>query len=286
MAIYVDEETRLVVQGATGATGRKLMPYLLEYGTDVVAGVSPGQAGESVEGVPVYGTVDAAVAAEDANASFVTVPARFAKDATLEAIDAGINTIVVIAEDVPVQDTLTMSSYAAAHDATLIGPNTLGIISPGKSAASLTATGNGWYAPGSVGVVTRSGTLSSEVANTLTKRGIGQSTVFSVGGDPYVGTTPAEAFQAFDRDPETEVIAYVGEIGGGFERDAAVVCDRMDTPVCAAVVGRYAPPGKQMGHAGAIRDDDEDKAETLRQAGANVVDSPFTLNDAVETYLG
>lgn len=285
MAIYVDEDTRLLVQGATGATGRKLIPYLLEYGTNVVAGVAPGRSGEAVEGVPVYGTIDAAVAEHNANTSFVTVPARFVKDAVLEAIDSGIDTIVVIAEGVPVKDTLTIAVYAKAHQTTLIGPNTLGIISPGKTAASLTATGNDWYKPGEVGVVTRSGTLSSEVASALTKRGIGQSTVFSVGGDPYVGTTPAEAFEAFDRDTETSVIAYVGEIGGGFERDAAAVCEQIDTPVCASIVGRNAPPGKQMGHAGAIRGDDEDKIETLSRAGAQVVDSPFSLPDAVERFL-
>jgi succinyl-CoA synthetase alpha subunit len=285
MAIYVDDDTRLLVQGATGATGRTLIPHLLEYGTDVVAGVAPGRGGASVADVPVYGTVDAAVDHQDANASFVTVPARFVKGATLEAIDAGIDTIVVIAEDVPVRDTLMITAYADAHDVTLIGPNTLGILSPGKTAASLTAMGNGWYTPGDVGVVTRSGTLSSEVANALTQQGIGQSTVFSVGGDPYVGTTPADAFRAFDDDPETAVIAYVGEIGGSFERHAAAACTEIDTPVCATVVGRNAPPGKQMGHAGAIRGDDEDKVETLRAAGARVVDSPFRLPDSIESLL-
>lgn len=284
MAVYVDESTRLLVQGATGATGRTLLPHLLEYGTNVVAGVSPGKGGESVADVPVYGTVEAAVEARDANASFVIVPAPFVKDAVVEAVDAGIETVVVIAEDVPIQDTIAFSSYADANDVTLIGPNTLGVVSPGKSAASLTATGNGWYAPGKVGVVTRSGTLSGEIANGLTDRGIGQSTVFSVGGDPYIGTTPADAFRAFDEDPQTELIAYAGEIGGGFETEAAAICESIDTPVIATVVGRFAPPGKQMGHAGAIRGDD-DKVKTLRNAGADIVNSPFDLPQAVETKL-
>jgi len=287
MTIYIDDDSRLVVQGATGYAGRELIPELEHFGTEVVAGVSRRPDVEEMGGVPIYGTVDGAVAETGANASFVLVPAPYVKDACLAAIDAGVDNVVTIAEGVPVWDTLTVQEYARRHGTTVIGPNTLGVISPGKAATLLSYRINShWYAEGSVGIVARSGSLSAELADLVTRKGLGQSTVLSVGGDPYLGTVPAEVFRAFDADPQTDVIAYVGEVGSQFEEQAATTLSAIDTPVFAAVVGQHAPPGKKMGHAGAIADTDQDKLAILQDAGATVFDSPFDLPDALADHLG
>lgn len=287
MAVYIDDDTRLVVQGATGYAGQELIPELEQFGTDVVAGVSRRRDVTDVAGVPIYRTVSDAVAETGANTSFVLVPAPYAKDACLAAIDAGVEVGVTIAESVPAWDTLAIAEYARRHDATVIGPNTLGVISPGKAATLLSYHSNShWYTGGSVGIVARSGSLSAEVADLVTKEGLGQSTVLSVGGDPYLGTTPAQVFRAFDADRQTEAIAYIGEVGGQFEERAAAVLSEIETPVFATIVGQHAPPGKKMGHAGAIADTDQDKLGALSRAGARVVDSPFDLPDALVDHLG
>ena len=283
MAVYLDNDTRLVVQGATGSIGRELIPELRAFGTDVVAGVSPGSPGTAVDTVPVYGNVSTAVDEHDANASLVVVPAQYVLDACLEAIEAGIATIVVITEDVPVHDLLIAREYGVRWGADIIGPNTLGVISPGKTSAMLLYYSNSeWVSEGTTGIVARSGSLSIEVASWFTEVGIGQSTILSVGGDPYVGTPPASVIKAFDDDPETDRIVYVGEIGSNYEREVADVLPHIDTPLYATIIGRHAPPGKKMGHAGAIAAEDTDKMSLLRDAGADVVARPHDLVSALQ----
>ncbi|WP_436348964.1 succinate--CoA ligase subunit alpha [Natronorubrum sp. FCH18a] len=284
MAIYINEDTSLLIQGI-GSYAEAVIPRLKEHGTDVVAGVSPSRQGEEIAGVPVFDTVARALDQKNANTSLVLVPAPYVKEACLEVIEAGIEVVVVITEDVPIHDSLQFIAYARARDTRLIGPNTLGVLSPGKASASLLGGDDSRYTTGSVGVVTRSGTLSMEISGLLSSRGIGQTTVFSVGGDPYVGTPPSIVFQEFDEDPETDAIVYAGEIGGTFEERAAMAIQDIDTPVFATVVGRSAPSGKQMGHAGAISDLEKDKLSILSDAGAFVTETPFTIPELVKDHI-
>ena len=251
MAILVDNDTRLVVQGLTGSEGRFHGLRNRSYGTNVVAGVTPGKGGQDVEGVPVFGTVAEAVAATGANTSLIFVPARFAADAVYEAADSGIATVVCITEHIPVHDTLRLRAYVRARGVTMIGPNCPGVLSPGKSNVGIIPAEV--FAAGTVGLVSRSGTLTYQIGNELAQLGIGNSTIVGIGGDPVIGTTFIDILDRFEADPETELIVLVGEIGGDEEEKAAAhIAATMQTPVVAYIAGFSAPPGKTMGHAGAI----------------------------------
>ena len=253
MPILVDRETRLLVQGITGRAGQFHAGRMLDYGTQVVAGVTPGKGGQRAcaERVPVYDTVQEAVVATGANASVVFVPARFAADAMVEAADAGMTLVVCITEGIPVHDMMRTAAHLAARQVRLIGPNCPGLLSPGQASVGIIP---GHIAtPGPVGVLSRSGTLTYEVVHALTARGIGQSTCVGIGGDPIVGTSFVEALALFERDEQTEQVVLIGEIGGSGEEQAAqFIAERMTKPVVAFVAGRTAPPGRRMGHAGAI----------------------------------
>ena len=258
MSIFINRETRLVVQGITGRDGSFHTQQMLQYGTKVVAGVTPGRAGENVHGVPVFDSMAEAVAATRANASVIYVPAPFAADAIHEAADAGVSLIVCITEGVPVRDTLGAYHRIAllrernGHGRPrLVGPNCPGLISPGLSKVGILP--GHICKPGPIGVVSRSGTLTYEVVHQLTHAGLGQSTCLGIGGDPVIGTNFVDALAAFEADPHTEAIVLIGEIGGSDEEEAAqFIRRRVSKPVVAFVAGQTAPPGKRMGHAGAI----------------------------------
>ncbi len=253
MAILVDKDTRLLVQGITGREGEFQSRQMIEYGTQIVAGVTPGKSGQrACDGrVPVFDTVAEAVAATGANVSVVYVPARFAAGAILEAADAGIPLIVCITEGIPTQDMIQVRAYLDQKGARLVGPNCPGLLSPGEAKVGIMP---GHIAtPGPVGVVSRSGTLTYEVVYALTRRGVGQTTCVGIGGDPIIGTTFADVLEMFENDPLTEQVVLIGEIGGSDEERAArFIEERMTKPVVAFIAGRTAPPGKRMGHAGAI----------------------------------
>lgn len=287
MAIIVDEKTRVVVQNATGNQGRFHVAQMLAYGTRVVAGVAPGKAGSTVEGVPVYDTVEQAVLHHGVNAAVGFVPAAFAKDAAFEAIDAGLGVIVVITEHIPVHDAMHIMAFARQRGTTVVGPNTFGIISPGK--AKLGIMPSVAYAPGPVGVVARSGTLSYEIAAALTAAGLGQSTVVGLGGDRVTGLSFVEVLKRFEEDSATEAVVLVGEIGGSAEEEAAEFIKGMTKPVVAYIAGRSAPPGKRMGHAGAIiergRGTFEGKVKALRAAGVEVATLPWEMPALVDAVL-
>jgi succinyl-CoA synthetase alpha subunit len=284
MSVLVTSDTRVVVQGITGHQGTVHARQMREFGTRVVAGVTPGKGGTDVEGVPVFDSVREAVAATQANASCIFVPAPFAKDALLEAVDAGVRLAVIVTEHIPFHDMLVMYPYARSHGARIIGPNCPGIASPG--AAKVGIIPNVVFRPGRVGVVSRSGTLTYEIVSGIKERGLGQSTCLGLGGDPVVGTSFVDALPLFEEDPDTDVIVLVGEIGGTAEEDAAEYLQRKFTkPVVAYIAGRSAPPGKRMGHAGAIisrgRGTAETKLAALRSAGAEVARFPYEIPDLV-----
>lgn len=289
MAILVDHDTRVVVQGITGNQGSFHAGQMLAYGTKVVAGTSPSRVGTKEQGVPVYATVREAVEREGANASVVFVPARFATDAAFEAIDAGIKVLVMVPEHLPVQDTMRIVDFAARRGTTVIGPNTFGIIST-VGRCKLGIPPNHIYQPGPIGVVARSGTLSYEIANALTTAGLGQTTAIGIGGDPVAGLTPVDVLRLFEADPETEAVVLVGEIGGTAEEVAAEYVRAMHKPVVAYLAGRAAPPGKRMGHAGAIiergRGTLESKTAALTAAGARVAHMPWEVAGLVREALG
>lgn len=253
MAILVDNNTRLIVQGITGREGHFHSEQMIDYGTQVVAGVTPGKGGQHACGgrVPVFDTVAEAAEETQANASIIYVPARFAQDAIIEAADAGIPLIVCITEGIPVLDMVTARAYLNHKGSRLIGPNCPGLLSPGQAKVGIMP---GEIAtPGPVGVVSRSGTLTYEVVYALTAQGLGQTTCVGIGGDPIIGTDFVDALQLFQEDPETEQVVLIGEIGGtAEERAAQFIHDHVTKPVTAFVAGRTAPPGKRMGHAGAI----------------------------------
>jgi succinyl-CoA synthetase alpha subunit len=251
MAIVVDTETRLVVQGLTGSEGRFHGLRNRNYGTNVVAGVTPGKGGQDVEGIPVFNTVAEAVDAARANTSLIFVPARFAVDAIYEAVDAGIRTVVCITEHIPAHDMLRVYTYIRPLGVTLIGPNCPGVLSPGKANVGIIPAEI--FSEGNIGLVSRSGTLTYQIGHELTQLGLGNSTIVGIGGDPVVGSSFTDILGRFEEDDETEFVVLVGEIGGNEEEKAAqFVADRMSKPVLAYIAGFSAPPGKTMGHAGAI----------------------------------
>jgi len=289
MSVFVDDDTRVVVQGITGGEGGFHAEQMIEYGTNVVAGAVPGKGGTEAAGVPVYDTVSAAAAAEDADASVIFVPPAFAADAIFEALDADLDLAVAITEGIPTQDMAKVNRALADTDTRLLGPNCPGIITPGE--AKLGILPGNIFADGNVGLVSRSGTLTYQVVDNLTERGIGQTTAIGIGGDPIIGTSFVDALAAFESDPETEAVVMCGEIGGEDEEQAArFVRDHMDTPVAGFIAGRTAPPGKRMGHAGAIVSGSgtgtaASKIEALNDAGVPVGDTPEEVADHVERIL-
>ncbi|MBI1977368.1 MAG: succinate--CoA ligase subunit alpha [Candidatus Omnitrophica bacterium] len=284
MAILVDRNTKVIVQGITGSHGSFHAKQMLAYGTKIVGGVTPGKGGQTCEGVPVFNTMREAVQATGANASVIYVPAQFAKDAVVEAADSGIRIIVCITEGIPILDMVRVKKYLKNKGARLIGPNCPGIITP--EAAKVGIMPGYIHKPGVVGVVSRSGTLTYEAVWQMTARGIGQSTVIGIGGDPILGTNFIDCFELFEEDPATEAVVLIGEIGGNAEEKAAeFVKKKMKKPVIAFIAGRTAPKGKRMGHAGAIISGGmgraPEKMKALRAAGVTVVESPAEIGEAV-----
>jgi succinyl-CoA synthetase alpha subunit len=251
MAIVVDRDTKLVVQGLTGSEGRFHGLRNRNYGTHVVAGVTPGKGGQDVEGIPVYNTVAESVQGAGANTTLIFVPARFAVDAIYEAVDAGIGTVICITEHIPAHDMLRVYTYIRPRGVTLIGPNCPGVLSPGKANVGIIPAEI--FTEGTVGLVSRSGTLTYQIGHELTQLGLGNSTIVGIGGDPVVGSSFIDVLEKFEADPETEYIVLVGEIGGNEEEKAAAyIEEKVTKPVLAYIAGFSAPPGKTMGHAGAI----------------------------------
>ena len=288
MSIFIDEATRVCVQGITGRDGGFHTREMLNYGTKVVSGVTPGKGGQAVEGVPVFDTVAEAVEKTGANASIVFVPARFASGAVLEAAEAGIELIVAITEGVPVLDAAAMYARVKELGARLVGPNCPGLISSGK--CKLGIMPGPIHTRGPIGVVSKSGTLTYEVVEQLGRHGLGQTTVLGIGGDPIVGTSFIDALEAFARDPETEGVVLIGEIGGTDEEEAADYIGReLDKPVASFIAGRTAPPGKRMGHAGAIiaggKGTAEEKIEALKAVGVPVAQRPSEIPDLLLASL-
>jgi len=285
MSILVDKDTRLLVQGITGREGTFHTEQMIEYGTNVVAGVTPGKGGGwAVGNVPIFDTVHEAVSATGANTSIIYVPASFAPDAILEAADAGVDLVVCITEGIPALDMLKVRSYLDRSSARLIGPNCPGLITPGEAKVGIMP--GHIHTRGPVGVVSRSGTLTYEVVYALTLRGIGQSTAVGIGGDPINGTSFVDVLQLFENDPETQQVVMIGEIGGtDEERAAEYIASQMTKPVTAFIAGQTAPPGKRMGHAGAIisggRGTAADKISALKSAGVGVASHPGEIAERV-----
>jgi len=289
MAIWVDENTRVVVQGLTGKEGQFHAARCREYGTKVVAGVTPGKGGTAVDGTPVFDTVAQARRETGCDASLIFVPPLGAADAILEAADAGVALIVCITEGIPARDEVLVHRRLVGSGARLIGPNCPGIISPGK--AKLGIMPAHIHRPGTVGVVSRSGTLTYEAVDQLTKLGLGQSTCIGIGGDPVPGTSFVDVLDAFNRDPGTEAVVMIGEIGGSAEEEAAAfVKANVRKPVVAFIAGQTAPPGRRMGHAGAIiaggKGTAREKMEALAAAGIHVAASPADLGVTMARALG
>ncbi len=287
MAILINEKTKVLVQGITGNQGRFHTEQMLAYGSRVVAGCSPGKGGEQVHGIPVYNTVEEAVSSHGANASVLFVPAPFAMDAAMESMAAGIKTVVVISEHLPLHDELKLMKHAQECGATVVGPNTFGLISPGRCKMGIMP--NAIYKSGPVGIAARSGTLSYEVADSLTQADLGQSTVVGLGGDRVVGLSFVDVIRLFANDDHTEALVLVGEIGGSAEEEAAEYLKTIDLPTVAYLAGKSAPPGKRMGHAGAIiergRGTFEGKVKALSQAGCLVAEFPWEVPQLVAQAL-
>ena len=289
MAIIVDRDTRLAVQGLTGREGSFHGLRNREYGTNVVAGVTPGKGGQSVEGVPVFDTVARAVSEAGANTSMVFVPARFATDAIYEAVDAGIQTVICIAEGLPAHEMLRVYTYVRPRGVTLLGPNCPGALSPGKANVGIIPAEI--FREGSVGLVSRSGTLTYQIGHELAQLGLGNSTIVGIGGDPVVGSSFIDVLAKFEADEETEIVVMVGEIGGEEEEKAARYIEaEMAKPVVAYIAGFTAPPGKTMGHAGAIISGSsgtaEAKKQALEEAGVRVGTTPTEVAGLVGDVAG
>ncbi|MEM2249722.1 MAG: succinate--CoA ligase subunit alpha [Candidatus Bathyarchaeia archaeon] len=289
MGIIVGKNTRAIVQGITGAQGSFHTKLMLEYGTQIVAGVTPGKGGTKVHEVPVYDTVEEALEHHQANASIIFVPAPFAADAALEALENGIKTVVIITEHIPIKDAINVMAYAKQVNATIIGPNTPGIITPGECKLGIMPAHI--FKPGSIGMISRSGTLTYEIAASLTKKQMGQSTCIGLGGDPIVGLNFIDVLKLFEKDSQTEGIALIGEIGGNLEELAAeyIAKEKYPKPVVAFIAGRSAPPGKRMGHAGAIimgkAGTAQSKIEAFRKAGVEVAEKPSEVATLLERLV-
>ena len=288
MSILVDKNTRLVVQGITGKEGTFHTKQMVDYGTNVVGGVTPGKGGTTHEGIPVFNTVADAVQAASANASVIYVPPAFAADAVMEAADAGIPVVVCITEGIPALDMVRVNEYLRDKNTRLIGPNCPGIISPGKCKIGIMP--GHIHKEGNIGVVSRSGTLTYEAVGQLTSLGMGQSSAVGIGGDPIVGTTHVDALKLFQEDPETAGIVMIGEIGGTAEEEAAAFAkENVTKPIVAFIAGQTAPPGRRMGHAGAIiaggKGTAAEKMAALSDAGIHVVKSPADIGSAMKGAL-
>lgn len=289
MSILVDKSTRLVVQGITGAEGSFHTEQMIEYGTKVVAGVTPGKGGTMHLNVPVFNTVAEAVEKEGANTSVIFVPAGFAPDAIVEAADAGVRLIVCITEGIPARDMIGVYDYLKKNNVRMVGPNCPGVISPGKSKVGIMP---GFiHRQGSVGLISRSGTLTYEAVAQVTAQGYGQSTCVGIGGDPIIGTKFTHALELFKDDDQTDAVVMIGEIGGTDEEEAAAyVRESFHKPVVGFIAGRTAPPGRRMGHAGAIisggHGTADEKMAAMRKAGIVVVESPALIGETVARILG
>ncbi len=289
MSILVDENTKLVVQGVTGREGRFHTLRNRSYGTNVVAGVTPGKAGQDVEGIPVFNTVRDAVEATGANTSMIFVPPRFAPDAIYESLDAGIGLTITITEGIPVHEMMRIYTHLQRSDQQLLGPNCPGAISPGKATVGIMPTDV--FTPGRVGIISRSGTLTYQISKEIGDMGIGQSTVVGIGGDPIVGSSFIDILQKFEEDPDTDLVVIVGEIGGDEEEKAGqYIAATMKTPVVGYIAGFQAPAGKQMGHAGAIITGSsgtaQGKKDALEGLGVQVGISPTEVAEIVRDRLG
>ncbi|MBA3918212.1 MAG: succinate--CoA ligase subunit alpha [Gemmatimonadaceae bacterium] len=289
MSIFIDKSTKLVVQGITGRDGSFHAKQMIEYGTQVVAGVTPGKGGQTFEGTaPIFDTVHDAVQATGANTSVIYVPPMYAADAIMEAAAAGVKFIVCITEGVPVLDMTKVYPFVKEHGARLLGPNCPGLITPGESKVGIIP--GRICTPGPVGVVSRSGTLTYEVVNALTKAGIGQSTCVGIGGDPINGTNFIDCLAAFEKDPNTKAVAMMGEIGGTDEQEAAdFVKNHMTKPVVGFIAGQTAPPGRRMGHAGAIISGSAgtaaEKIDSFKAAGMGVAQRPIDFVELIKARL-
>jgi len=278
LGIFVDKNTKAIVQGITGTQGSFHTRLMLDFGTEIVAGVTPGKGGMQIHRVPVYDTVENALEEHAANATIIFVPAPFAADAALEAVEAGLKTVVMITERIPVKDAIQIMAHARQHNATVIGPNTPGIITPAECKLGIMPAHV--FSKGVVGMASRSGTLTYEIAAGLSARGLGQSTCLGLGGDPVVGLSFVEVLKEFEKDESTRAVALIGEIGGNLEENACEFMSKegYEKPVAAFIAGRTAPPGKRMGHAGAIIMGEagtaQNKIEALEAAGVGVAEKP------------
>ncbi len=288
MSVLVGKNTRLVVQGFTGSEGSFHAGQMIEYGTRVVGGVTPGKGGQKHLERPVFNTVADAVSQEDANTSVIFVPPPFAADAIIEAALSGIKVIICITEGIPVQDMVKAKQVCNNNGATLVGPNCPGVITPGEAKVGIMP--GTIFTPGNVGLISRSGTLTYEAVDQLTKAGLGQSTAIGIGGDPVIGTNHTDAVKLFQDDPDTESIVLIGEIGGSAEEDAAAyIKEHVTKPVVAFIAGSTAPPGRRMGHAGAIisggKGTAADKKQALKDAGVTVAESPAEIGITLKNLL-
>lgn len=279
MAILIDKHTRVVIQGITGKYGRNQAQKMIEFGTNVVAGVGPGKQGEEIFGIPIYDTVKEAVEEHQANAGIIYVPPAKAKDAALEAINAGVRLLMIASEGIPIHDSMVIKKVAGEKGVWVVGPNTIGLITPGE--CMIGSLAHEFTKKGPVGIVTRGGTIAIELARILTEAGFGQTTVIGSGGDKIIGRNPVEYLREFENDPATKAVVLNGEIGGGKESECANIIPKMTKPVFAYILGRCAPEGKRMGHIGAIigskAESFAEKRRVLAEAGAIVVDTPWHI---------
>lgn len=288
MSIWIDESTKVIVQGITGETGIYHTKEMVEYGTNIVAGVTPGKGGRKIENIPVFDTMEEAVNETGGNVSIIYVPARFAADAILEGVDAGLDMIVCITEHIPIQDMVVVKKYMEGKKTRLIGPNCPGIIAPSKCKIGILP---GYiHKEGRIGVVSRSGTLTYEAVHQLTQRGIGQSTAVGIGGDPINGTDFIDVLKAFEEDDQTDAVVMIGEIGGTAEEKAAAwIKENMTKPVVGFISGKTAPEGKRMGHAGAIissgKGTAEEKIRIMEESGISMAEIPTAIGDTLVKVL-